>query len=192
MNYKEYIKYLLNEDKKLGELNDNFKKWFGDSKVVDSSGNPLIVYHGSNSQIKFKEFLTNKPSWFTTSENYANAFISNKVKGLLFKVYIKIKNPLYIGDIDGCINKPKLERLSEFTNIDYDILENLKIKYLASNILNITNSEEFKKIFISKGYDGLEARESKGLTTYAVFNPNHIKSIYNNGDWDINNPNIYK
>jgi hypothetical protein len=24
-----------------------FKKWFGDSKVVDADGKPLVVYHGS-------------------------------------------------------------------------------------------------------------------------------------------------
>ena len=29
----------------------NFWKWFGDSKVVDEAGNPLIVYHGGKSEI---------------------------------------------------------------------------------------------------------------------------------------------
>jgi hypothetical protein len=28
--------------------NPNFKKWFGQSQVVDKSGKPLIVYHGTN------------------------------------------------------------------------------------------------------------------------------------------------
>ena len=27
----------------------NFKNWFGDSKVVDADGKPLVVYHGTNS-----------------------------------------------------------------------------------------------------------------------------------------------
>jgi hypothetical protein len=27
-------------------LNENFKRWFGDSKVVDEDGKPLVVYHG--------------------------------------------------------------------------------------------------------------------------------------------------
>lgn len=31
---KEYREY----------LNDNFWNWFGDSKVVDDKGNPLVVY----------------------------------------------------------------------------------------------------------------------------------------------------
>ena len=28
----------------------NFKSWFGRSKIVDKSGKPLVVYHGSNSK----------------------------------------------------------------------------------------------------------------------------------------------
>jgi len=30
--------------------NDNFKKWFKNSKVVNSDGSPKVVYHGTNSQ----------------------------------------------------------------------------------------------------------------------------------------------
>ena len=30
----------------------NFWKWFGDSKVVDDQDRPLVVYHGSKSDIK--------------------------------------------------------------------------------------------------------------------------------------------
>ena len=35
-----------------------FKKWFGDSKVVDSKGNPLVVYHGTT--FSFEEFNQSK------------------------------------------------------------------------------------------------------------------------------------
>jgi hypothetical protein len=31
--------------------NPNFKKWFGNSKVVDAQGKPLVVYHGTNQPI---------------------------------------------------------------------------------------------------------------------------------------------
>jgi len=34
----------------------NFKKWFGDSKVVDEQGNPLVVYHGSDAVEDFSVF----------------------------------------------------------------------------------------------------------------------------------------
>jgi hypothetical protein len=29
------------------KLNDNFYKWFGNSKVVDKRGKPMVMYHGS-------------------------------------------------------------------------------------------------------------------------------------------------
>lgn len=35
-----------------------FSKWFDGSKVVDENGNPMVVYHGSNSRIEvFDEAL---------------------------------------------------------------------------------------------------------------------------------------
>jgi hypothetical protein len=42
-----------------------FKKWFGDSKVVDKEGNPLVVYHGTN---KWTDATNNvfKPSFSGT------------------------------------------------------------------------------------------------------------------------------
>jgi hypothetical protein len=33
-----------------------FKKWFGNSKVVDESGKPLVVYHGTRASDDFKAF----------------------------------------------------------------------------------------------------------------------------------------
>lgn len=44
---------------------DAFKKWFGDSKVVDEGGKPLVVYHGSNTREVtkgYEGFDTFKPS----------------------------------------------------------------------------------------------------------------------------------
>jgi hypothetical protein len=37
---------------------ESFKKWFGDSKVVDENGDPLVVYHGTASE--FNSFDVNK------------------------------------------------------------------------------------------------------------------------------------
>jgi len=48
------------------DLDANFKKWFGKSKVVDSSGNPMICYHGTPngtfSEFKPKTGSKGKPS----------------------------------------------------------------------------------------------------------------------------------
>ncbi len=78
---------------------DAFKKWFGDSKVVDENGKPLIVYrgqHGDSDDIETKlgsitfgsaEIASN----YAINPNDRNA----KVKSpKLFPVYLSIKNPL--------------------------------------------------------------------------------------------------
>jgi hypothetical protein len=65
-----------------------FKKWFGDSKVVDAEGKPLVVYHGTRSN--FDDFdksslgkVTDAASakqgfFFTENPNVANTYASNR------------------------------------------------------------------------------------------------------------------
>ena len=48
----------------------DFKKWFEDSKVVDKTGQPMIMYHGTVSDIQ--EFRT--PSFFTANPDEASAY----------------------------------------------------------------------------------------------------------------------
>ena len=70
-----------------------FKRWFGESKVVDADGNPLVVYHGSkrNFRIFEEQFNANEPGFFfTESENYAKSY-GQKIK----KVFLSLKNPYY-------------------------------------------------------------------------------------------------
>jgi hypothetical protein len=194
---KETIRECLNEQiKEEIRINDNFWKWFGNSKMKDNNGNPIIFYHGSHTNKRFSKFRDNNPIWFTEYEGYAKAFTSDgnlppKYSGKVFSVFLKIENPLYVGEIDGIANDKKIQHLSELTNIDIDTLKDILKETNGVNIFRITNSERFKKIVEEMGYDGLEAKEGKGLTTYAVLNANQIKSIKNNGNWDINDNNIY-
>ena len=57
------LSLLVEEAQPLAD-NPNFKGWFGSSKVVDSSGNPLRVYHGTTRD--FSEFSRK----YGTVENY--------------------------------------------------------------------------------------------------------------------------
>ena len=81
-------------------LNDNFKKWFGDSKVVDDKGNPMVMYHGSPHIDDIKEFKNTKGyNFFTSSENEASRYtggVAGSYYGDVHKVgkfYIKALNP---------------------------------------------------------------------------------------------------
>ena len=63
--------------------NPAFLRWFGQSKVVDESGEPLVVYHGTPDQYKFDVFktVTGKHSvfWFAsdldTASTYARSYM---------------------------------------------------------------------------------------------------------------------
>jgi hypothetical protein len=92
-----------------------FKKWFGDSKVVDENGEPLVVYHGTfvrpmgdgtdmGDITAFDRMFTTRfrrpsidtvGSWFSTNPGEGGAeMYSGKDQGAaIYPVYLSIKNP---------------------------------------------------------------------------------------------------
>lgn len=80
--------------------NPNFKRWFGNSLVVGQNGEPLVVYHGSNSHAyvdgEIDIFHTLPASgrgaaFFTSSKELAREY-GEKV----YAVYLRIENPLIV------------------------------------------------------------------------------------------------
>jgi hypothetical protein len=74
-----------------------FKRWFGDSKVVDAEGKPLVVYHGTNND--FNEFRPSQKfgdAYFASeSKSYANAMATGD-GGNVMPVFVSMKNPRVI------------------------------------------------------------------------------------------------
>src|SRR5690606_27571521 len=72
-----------------------FRRWFGDSKVVDAQGRPLVVYHGSPES--FTEFaFTDDLGFHFGTENAARTALSyfNSESGEVRPFYLSIKNPI--------------------------------------------------------------------------------------------------
>lgn len=73
-----------------------FKQWFKNSKVSDSSGNPIIVYHGTSKN--FRSFDKKKSImgivWFTSDKS---AIVAGEVgaagSGKILELYASIQNP---------------------------------------------------------------------------------------------------
>lgn len=89
----------LNEQQWLQVRTPEFKKWFGNSKVVDINGDPLIVYHGTTKS--FAEFnttdfgaLLGKGSYFTAEITDARQY-SGGGTGIV-PAYISVENPYYV------------------------------------------------------------------------------------------------
>lgn len=157
-----------------------FKRWFGDSKVVDKNGKPLVVYHGTSRD--FSEFKKRgvKPNFtspqknigffFTDDPQYAGQYAGrgfDKEDALVMPVYLSIKNPKY-------------EPIS--------LIDEIEDKW----------GQQKAKIYVEKlrlqGYDGIifEGNTKIGsIREIVVFNPTQIKSATGNiGTYDAANPDI--
>jgi hypothetical protein len=105
----------------------NFWKWFSDSKVVDSDGKPLVVYHGTASDIS--EFDSTKNSqiegmFFTPSTEYANQFAKGRSgSGNVLPVYLALVNPRIIKIAD--YNIDSLSAAATDGNADGILVKNL-------------------------------------------------------------------
>ena len=213
-----------------------FKKWFGDSKVVDKDGNPLVVYHGTPDasiqneygapqyykdksgnyvnktfNIFSKENLTKNTEsldaplgfFFTDDHNFARRFtyrgesdtltgnssIARGISPHIYDVYLSIKNPIILKNIK--INEAK--RISEIIE-GYNYKEIQKMSKTLDGIWELKYELSFyRDALMKKGYDGIISKamfQGKGRNEYIVFNPTQIKSIYNRGTFDSNNPDI--
>lgn len=159
----------------------NFYKWFGDSKVVDEQGRPLVVYHGTNKRFQsFKK--TEKMYFFSDNRNVADSYTDND---LIYNVYVRMENPLIIDakhsywqDIPVPSTIDKKELLENF----YQVYE----KYGFST--NKTSPDILGFYAIKKGYDGLiikDVNDSSGTGTYGTdyitFKNTQQKSTDNTG-----------
>lgn len=72
---KERTVYNSNGERiaKSAEALRNFWNWFGDSKVVDEQGRPLVVYHGRRSETPFDTFRQGI-AFFTNNRDVAQVF----------------------------------------------------------------------------------------------------------------------
>jgi hypothetical protein len=178
-----------------------FKSWFGDSKVVDENGEPLVVYHGSEADINAFELQGDKRTftnakgfqrtmigdsgfafWFAPTPDKIRAghnFSSKSTKGVIYPLYLSIKNPLVIDDDTREIWQSAVE------SRDFPLLI----------------SEEAMLEVKAEGYDGVYYLDQgktwdgnvSSLDEIIAFEPTQIKSaIGNNGNFDPNDPSILR
>jgi hypothetical protein len=137
---------LTPEQYKISSKRMHFKAWFGDwendpanaSKVVDSNGEPLVVYHGG--QTKFNIFSPySQGHYFTDNIKYAKAFTEQSDDGHLFKCFINVRNYL------------DARKLSELTP-SFEINEKQLIMFFKKNGIYSKEMEKSIKDFFKKQY----------------------------------------
>lgn len=74
-----------------GKVTDSpdFKRWFGDSKVVDENGKPLVMYRGQPGWVTEDKYPLNR-RYFTSDPEYAGTYVDDSESGVtVVPVYIR-------------------------------------------------------------------------------------------------------
>lgn len=131
----------------------NFKRWFEGSKVVDENGQPLKLYHGTDADFdafdmsKGRSTMDIQGAFFSPYDIDAKGYGQN-----LKEVYLNIKNPA-----DEAMAYKALR------------------KYQGQNDAGLKAKQDLQR----HGFDGV----FNGYDEYIAFEPNQIKSVNNSGAW---------
>jgi hypothetical protein len=182
-----------------------FKRWFGDSAVVDAAGVPLRVYHGSLRWTKdkddgetiefgdvrsFDRHFTRKAlgraktvdqvgSWFSDQpgEKGAGQYVGSQ--GVMYPVYLSLQNPW----------RPRE---------GFKTLRRMAAKLSGEDpdtVRGPLDAEPLRQWLEDGNYDGIifpkGTVDGSDQTVYVAFNPSQIKSaIGNSGAFDPGSPDI--
>jgi uncharacterized protein YeaO (DUF488 family) len=179
----------------------SFKAWFGDSKVVNPDGTPMVVYHGT--QGNFDAFREDRISYFSPNPDYVLMYTADGATGATYMSQRekdfreKTKSGSNILPVYLSLKKPFDTRIPAhkkiFQNEYFNKYGNGTPLDKERGLPDWTDAEDLKEFFEEKGYDfdGLVLAESHGETTYASFSPTQIKSATgNSGAFDGSNADI--
>jgi hypothetical protein len=99
-----------------------FKKWFGESKVVDADGKPLAVYHGTDASDDFSSFsrkmigehggVVGNGFYFSETPEVSRNYSQGR-GGKTYKAYLSIQNPF---DLSSFYTKSEVDKIMSFAD----------------------------------------------------------------------------
>ncbi|WP_052012468.1 LPD38 domain-containing protein [Pectobacterium betavasculorum] len=194
-----------------------FKSWFGDSKVMDATGRPLVVYHGTGSDFERFEQNTNRGAggesarqgfFFTTSSDVANSYAEETPEFQRTRDYDRSQRLMDAGKYEEA---EALERTLESEDYNGGMSPNVVPVYLSIKNPMVVDFEgrtyDASRDNLSKiidkakrsGHDGvlfknIDDAPNSGLSPsdhYVAFRPEQIKSaVGNRGTFDSSDPRI--
>lgn len=134
-----------------------FKRWFGESKVVDADGEPMVLYHSTDAAgfEKFKRSRSDVGMHFGTAGQAEDRFdlkfnadpYGAQLRGAAhatMPVYLSIKRPLRLKDA-GAWNPDNL------TGALLEAIPSLKL----ADVQRLKTPADIRKLLMSHGYDGI-------------------------------------
>lgn len=188
-----------------------FKKWFGDSKVVDKDGKPRVVYHGTDAEGGFSTFeRTEDIGFHFGTVAHSNERVGTGVdSGQVMPAYLRIKEPLRLPDLgtwdpDDVLRALRDARIltkAEFENapdiIDREFVRDALARKGHDGIVYLNMSEggvpteERGGFTRNEPYTSLRRRFPEAQDSYIVFDSAQIKSATGNaGTFDPADPDV--
>jgi hypothetical protein len=127
------------------------------------------------------------------SETYIYPYASSE-EGAILPVYAQIKNPL---EIPFNMNDSTSKEFNKFANkLGVDLSEikgwaNENDLSTPTKVWQFVNTPQFREAAKYRGFDGIKAKEGD-FDTWGAFEPTQIKSQFNQGTYDIKDPDIGK
>ncbi len=158
-----------------------FKQWFGDSKVVDENGKPLVVYHGT-AYTDIEKFLPNggrDGEWQRALEHFRSA----QSKGLRYG---------YMNFRSGSFFSPQPDYAGSYTRENWGVMYPVFVRaenpvYFDQATKEVTGGDP------TKTPDALILHEKGRINEISVLDPTQVKSaIGNRGTFDPDDNNILR
>lgn len=136
-----------------------FKRWFGDSKVVDAAGKPRMVYHGTSSDFgAFNKDLASRAQggfFFASAPDMASGYAAGE-GGNVIPVYLSMQNPL-VKDMEGLsyrrVGISSLIRQAKDQGHDGVIIQNVRDADLPTDVFIAMEPTQIKSAFNDGGFD---------------------------------------
>lgn len=207
---------VYNQEGQLVTDTPNFRQFFGNSKVVDAEGKPMVVYHGTNKN--FAEFSLgfrgqNKghdqfgPGYYSTTSPTGASMYADGQGANIMPLYVSIKNPIDEQTpafdrnvIDKLItSSPDYEnRIQDFESLDQaiDAYSGYDEAFFQLRVIQNDfwpdNPEGFLRAAKEiTGHDGVEVDNGGAGKFFVAWTPEQIKSATGNrGTFSTESANI--
>ena len=178
-----------------------FRDFISGTHVVDENGDPMIVYHGTQSRVPFDTFVpqgsfggfNNMGTWFSSEPEHARRMMMHidDTSGQMFPAYISMKNPWNTtwdelqAEIDRAIANHNEKTGDEL------------VKYAGNQKETSKVGLVLREHFESLGYDGIMLENWTGdgepaQNVYVAFKSRQIKAAYGATTFDPEDPSILR
>jgi hypothetical protein len=214
MGYESVIKMVVSNKDSIYSADTDisttnaFPSWFRVSKVTESSGQPLQVFHSTDREYssfkRLSHFGTSRAAndrLDQTRGQRPKADDGTPEGEMVHPVYLSIQNPLDVGvetgwDHDGDMWEQVIEVLEARGETDLAEEVRVLLGQGPDGIDRIPGAvavadELIMDALEDAGYDGIQYTnniEDQGSVSWVTFRPEQVKSVYNRGTYDPNDP----